>query len=221
MYSLSCSTIIPVNFRDLSRQITDDYKRQLLDDKIRLILNDNNKKLDINLEQDNNLLNNTDDTADNDDEMKLLNFLQNSMKLFHNGTAVWERSMKTIKESSLIDQPLKVRQINDLITMIERTFSQKFVYKSLTVKNLLYGTTKNDQYQTILFPGIYDILNDIEHLEMVKKRTNGLTMIDYNRIENEIKENRQELRRHLNDISLAFQRAAKLLTSIDNQFRLI
>lgn len=201
----------------------DDYQRQLLDDKIRLILNDNNKKMDNEMEQDSNLQNNNNNNTNdaNDDEIKLLNFLQDSMKLFHNGTTVWERSMKTIKESSLIDQPLKVRQINDLITMIERAFSQKFVYKSLTIKNLLYGNTKNDQYQTKLFPGIYDILDDIEHLEMVKKRTNGLTMLDYNRIENEIKESIQALRRHLNDISLAFQRAAKLLTSIENQFRLI
>ncbi|KAH7641419.1 n-acetylated-alpha-linked acidic dipeptidase 2-like isoform x2 [Dermatophagoides farinae] len=188
LYSLSCSTIIPVNFRHLSRQILDDYQRQSMDKRLRDIL-----------------------TVDGSQEQKSINFLRESMKIFDNATEQWQNQMKNF---NFTDQPLAIRRMNDLIIMIERSFAQKLLPMdgNEELKNLLYGTFNKDFYQTLLFPGMNNLMAEINDQQLRKRQqTNRLTREELTRIDQQTNRLKQTLRRHLNDVSLALRNAAKLL----------
>lgn len=188
LYSLSCSTIIPVNFRHLSRQILDDYQRQSMDKRLRDIL-----------------------TVDGSQEQKSINFLRESMKIFDNATEQWQNQMKNF---NFTDQPLAIRRMNDLIIMIERSFAQKLLPMdgNEELKNLLYGTFNKDFYQTLLFPGMNNLMAEINDQQLRKQQqTSRLTREELTRIDQQTNRLKQTLRRHLNDVSLALRNAAKLL----------
>lgn len=188
LYSLSCSTIIPVDFRHLSRQILDDYQRQSMDKRLRDIL-----------------------TVDGSQEQKSINFLRESMKIFDNATEQWQNQMKNF---NFTDQPLAIRRMNDLIIMIERSFAQKLLPMdgNEELKNLLYGTFNKDFYQTLLFPGMNNLMAEINDQQLRKRQqTNRLTREELTRIDQQTNRLKQTLRRHLNDVSLALRNAAKLL----------
>lgn len=188
LYSLSCSTIIPVDFRHLSRQILDDYQRQSMDKRLRDIL-----------------------TVNGSQEQKSINFLRESMKIFDNATEQWQNQMKNF---NFTDQPLAIRRMNDLIIMIERSFAQKLLPMdgNEELKNLLYGTFNKDFYQTLLFPGMNNLMAEINDQQLRKRQqTNRLTREELTRIDQQTNRLKQTLRRHLHDVSLALRNAAKLL----------
>ena len=188
LYSLSCSTIIPVDFRHLSRQILDDYQRQSMDKRLRDTL-----------------------TVDGSQEQKSINFLRESMKIFDNATEQWQNQMKNF---NFTDQPLAIRRMNDLIIMIERSFAQKLLPMdgNEELKNLLYGTFNKDFYQTLLFPGMNNLMAEINDQQLRKRQqTARLTREELTRIDQQTNRLKQTLRRHLNDVSLALRNAAKLL----------
>nr|XP_027205667.1 N-acetylated-alpha-linked acidic dipeptidase 2-like [Dermatophagoides pteronyssinus] len=184
LYSLSCSTIIPANFYHLSQQILNDYNQQSIDQQLRNIIGN--------------------------EDQKSINFLHESMKIFDNATEQWQNEMKNF---NLTDQPLAIRQINDLIISIERSFATKLLPLdgNHEIRNLLYGTLSTNFYQTLLFPGVTNLIAEIHNQHWIKTQQNGLTRKELNEIDQQINHLKQTLRRHLNDISLSLRNAAKLL----------
>ncbi|KPM05820.1 N-acetylated alpha-linked acidic dipeptidase-like protein [Sarcoptes scabiei] len=185
LYSISSSTLIPLDFHRLSGKILDDYIEDNLDARLLKIIDQNDS-----------------------DELKSLEFLRSSMKKFSNATKQWQLFLDQFVENK---NPLEIRQLNDLIMMIEHSFSPRALRKRPSVKNLLYGTILSDSYRTVLFPGINDILDEIKQLEKTKQRKIRWTHEELNEIETETKQLRRSLLRHLNEITLSFEQAVRLL----------
>lgn len=177
--------MIPLDFHRLSGKILDDYIEDNLDARLLKIIDQNDS-----------------------DELKSLEFLRSSMKKFSNATKQWQLFLDQFVENK---NPLEIRQLNDLIMMIEHSFSPRALRKRPSVKNLLYGTILSDSYRTVLFPGINDILDEIKQLEKTKQRKIRWTHEELNEIETETKQLRRSLLRHLNEITLSFEQAVRLL----------
>ena len=187
MYSLSSSTIIPVRFDELSQIILSDYAKEGLPKLLRKQLSE--------------------------EYHSAVELAEKSMKDFYNQTIRWHQYVDRVMENeSAISDPFEVRHINDISMKLERIFTEnsgQSLYQRPDTRNILLGTSLSDFYSTVFFPGLFDLLDEIKYKETLK--TNKRNHDELRDIQQELKDLQQELRRHLSDITIAFQVATRIL----------
>lgn len=187
LYSLSCSTLVPIKLADLAARIHLDLKHSRLPDKLK-------KHSSI-------------------DHEKIIDRLKVAVEDFHKTTNEWQtRVDKLNKTGDLRKDAYLLRSTNDVLMSVERTFtdnSGRALEGRPQARNLLYGTPRQDFYTTLLFPGLHDLVNELK----LEKASRMSTHDELNRATDKIKQINQNIERHANDIVLAFKVATRLLRS--------
>lgn len=185
MYTISSSTLIPVHFDELSELISKDYQREQLQQRIFEHLPENKKEIEL---------------------------FEQSIKQFSNATVQWSDTVKLLNKT-LKENPYLARQINDVNMQVERIFTESMgrpLYKRVDTRNILYGNPSENLYATVFFPGIHDLLSEIQYQLNLRKNGARLDQEKMKQIETNLVNTKQELRRNLNSITLAFRLAAKM-----------
>ena len=102
--------------------------------------------------------------------------------------------------SGQLDDPLKARMINDQIMKFERVWIMpKGLPGRETIRHAIFSPAKFNAYGGAAFPGISDLLHEVDKLEE-KERTERFL----------------ELRKHLSDLMILFRQAASWLQPFDH-----
>lgn len=194
LYSLSCSTVLPVRLDELGDRMVADYWQEGLHDRLSKSLEDQTP----------------------------IELLERSLAEFGNTSARWQETLQqelsansshSLNRTHLTHDPYRVRHANDILQSVERVFaSGEPLSGRPDTRNLLYGSPVSDFYRTVLLPGVHDLLDEIRFQESLKVRKPRLDHSEFNRIEHELTRLRRTLRRHLNDITLALRLATRLLS---------
>ena len=189
MYSLSSSTLIPIRLDELSNIILEDYAREGLSELLRKRLpKDHHASVDL---------------------------METTMKQFANESTKWHQHVEQVTNSTELKRDIyTIRHINDVAMRVERVFTQnagRSLFKRPDTRNLLLGTPLDDFYSTLIFPGLHDLLNEIQYKESSKTRLVRMSHEELKLVQQEQKYLQLELRRHLSDIAIAFQVATRML----------
>lgn len=187
LYSLSCSTLVPIKLTDLAAHVHADFKHSRLPDKLK--------------------------KYSSTDHEKMIDRLKIVIEDFHKTTNEWQTRLDKLNETGELQKDAYLlRSINDVLMSVERTFtdnSGRALQNRPQARNILYGTPIQDFYSTLLFPGLHDLVNELK----VEKGNLMSTHDELNRVTSKIKHINQNIERHVNDIVLAFKVATRLLRS--------
>ena len=186
LYSLSCSTLVPVRLDELATTITNDYESEGLPKMLK-------EKLP-------------------SDDHQSIEWLESSMVRFANATANWHRMMEQMGKNATTE-PYLVRQLNDIVIRVERVFTEnsgRTLYNRPDTRNLIHGAPISDFYSSRIMPGIHDLINELDQTETMSRKPN-LSHDELRSVQERSKELIHQLKRHLSDVGIALQTAARLL----------
>ena len=132
-----------------------------------------------------------------DEPYKTLNA---SINEFAAASHMWTMRKNAMQRwSMLADDPLKARMINDQIMKFERVWIlPKGLPGRESIRHAIFSPAKFNAYGGAAFPGISDLLHEVDKLE-----------------EKERDERFLELRKHLSDLMILFRQAASWLQPFD------
>ena len=123
------------------------------------------------------------------------NLLLTSIEEFKTASISWSARRNDMKMSSQLDDPLKARMINDQIMKFERLW---ILPKGLpgrgAIRHAIFSPAKFNLYGGAAFPGISDLLHELQKLEGEERASKLL-----------------ELRKHLSDLMILFKQASSWL----------
>lgn len=119
-----------------------------------------------------------------------------SVKDFSASTSAWMEARDNMKKKGVTD-PLSLRSLNDQIMLLERTFllPQGLPGRSHH-RHALFSPAKFNIYGGAAFPGISDLLHEVEKLD-----------------NEESQERFKEIRKHLSDLMIVLRQAASWLST--------
>ncbi len=92
--------------------------------------------------------------------------------------------------------------MNDVMMGIERAFLKpEGLHERPEIRNLLYAPFKYDNYSTVVFPGMLDLMKKIALTKRTDKSTDATKVPQYWKL----------LKRHISDIAIAIRSATNLL----------
>jgi len=121
-----------------------------------------------------------------------LSHLKESFEVLKSSVSKWKSQMSTQKLDDLPSQ----RRINDVLMMLERTFLlPQGLPGRPEYRHALFSPAKFDSYAGASFPGIQDLLHDLESLSEEEKKLRF-----------------KEVRKHLSDLMIILRQAASWLS---------
>lgn len=175
IHALSGRTILPYKFEELAQHIKSDYDSIWKNDDLRII-----SKSELTYGENS----------------ATIQFLENAMSNFLKAAKEWDESIQKVDANN----PLQVRQINDLMMGVERAFIKpEGLYERPEIKHVLYAPFKYDKYSRAAFPGLLDLMYKIAYT----RRTDAAKVPKYWKM----------LQKHISDIAIIIRGASKILTT--------
>jgi len=173
MHAISSSNLLPFRIDKLADQVQSDYKNMWKDDKNQIL-----PKSEL-----------TNGTSNG-----LIEMLETSVANFSKAAKEWKEDLKNAD----INNPYIVRQMNDVMMGVERAFLKpEGLHERPEIRNLLYAPFKYDNYSTVVFPGMLDLMKKIKQTQP----TDATKVPQYWKL----------LRRHISEITIAIRSATNLL----------
>lgn len=173
MHAISSSNLLPFRIDELADRVQSDYENMWKDDK-----NETLSKNELTYELKNDLI----------------EILETSIANFSKAAKEWKEELKNVD----VNNPYIVRQMNDVMMGVERAFLKpEGLHERPEIKNLLYAPFKYDNYSTVVFPGMLDLMKKIKQTQP----TDATKVPQYWKL----------LRRHISDITIAIRSATNLL----------
>jgi len=126
-----------------------------------------------------------------------LDMMTDSFNNFKQVVSKWVQKRTAMKKSGELDNPISQRMLNDQTMNLERTFLlPQGLPGRHSYRHALFSPAKFDSYSGAAFPGISDLLHDVEKLTPKQKT-----------------EKFKEVRKHLSDLMIVFRQAAGWLSN--------
>ena len=125
-----------------------------------------------------------------------LKFVQAAIAEFEMAASKFMAKLEDIKQSH---NPMELRMINDQMMQLERVFLMPAGLPGRPdVRNAIFAPGKFNSYAGAAFPGISDLLHEIDDLDTVAKSARW-----------------KEIRRHVSDLMIMIQEAARFLNPVE------
>jgi len=120
-----------------------------------------------------------------------------SIRDFNVSASSWIDMREAMKKEEEVVQPLRLRSLNDQIMLLERTFLLPGGLPGRAHhRHALFSPAKFNSYGGAAFPGISDLLHEVEKLDTGERR-----------------ERFKEIRKHLSDLMIVLRQAASWLST--------
>ena len=131
-----------------------------------------------------------------EDNNASLKFVQSAIEEFEMATSKFMAKLNNVKQSH---NPMELRIINDQIMHLERVFLMPSGLPGRPdSRNAIFAPGKFNSYEGGAFPGISDLLHEIDDLDDIPKAARW-----------------KEIRRHVSDLMIMIQEATRFLNPVE------
>jgi len=148
---------------------------------------------------DNMVKNNVTKTLEANGAMSAYNLMTQKLQEFKSASIEWSRRRDNAVKDGVIKDPLKLRMFNDQIMLLERVFLLPTGLPGRPdTRHALFSPSKFNSYGSSAFPGISDLLHEVDKLGMEDKKSRF-----------------EEIKKHLSDLMIVFHQAKNWLSNFD------